>query len=55
MYYIKSCNKVYNWMRTDTLMLINISRTDEVFHDNIIFFTRLHIMLLDKGYINLYI
>ena len=37
--YIKVCNKFYNWIRTEILMLIQSGYVHEVFHDEVIFFT----------------
>ena len=38
-YILNLVNKVYNSMRTETLVSINISFAHEVFHDDVIFFT----------------
>ena len=37
---LKLGNKVYNWIRTETLTLNHLGHALEVFHDEVIFFTK---------------
>ena len=44
---IKYWNRVYDWIRTDTLTLIHIGHAREVFHDEAIFHKRLRLRYLE--------
>ena len=39
LYYINACNKLYNWIHTETLTYIRIGHASEVLYGDIIFFT----------------